>query len=321
VNEASFTTASWPAPAKLNLFLHVTGRRPDGYHTLQTLFQFLDMGDELQFDVTRDGRITRANSLPGVPAEHDLCVRAARLLQAASGTTLGAVIHLDKRLPLGGGLGGGSSDAATTFLALNELWDCGLAPEALAALGLKLGADVPVFVRGHAAWAEGVGEVLTPVDPPEQWMVVLAPAVTVSTAQVFAAFDRELPTWSRPLAPGAVYLAHPWARTSSIPGVVDGDLDLTPYSPAITIRDFHAGRVRNDLEPVVRRLYPEVDNALKWLGNFGEARMTGSGACVFLPVADKATGLAILAQCPEGLAGGFVAHSCNVHPLYARRQN
>ncbi|HWR87054.1 MAG TPA: 4-(cytidine 5'-diphospho)-2-C-methyl-D-erythritol kinase, partial [Acidiferrobacterales bacterium] len=194
-----------------------------------------------------------------------------------------AVIHLDKRLPLGGGLGGGSSDAATTLLALNELWGCGLAPDALAALGLKLGADVPVFVRGHAAWAEGVGEVLTPAEPPERWVVVLAPAVSVSTAEVFAVYDREL--------------------------------DLTPYSPAITIRDFHAGRGRNDLEPVVRRLYPEVDNALKWLGNFGDARMTGSGACVFLPVTDEASGRAILAQCPAALAGGFVARGRNVHPL------
>jgi len=289
VNEASFTTVSWPAPAKLNLFLHVTGRRPDGYHTLQTLFQFLDVCDELRFDLTGDGRIVRARELAGVPEEHDLCVRAARLLQAAGGITQGTVIHLDKRLPLGGGLGGGSSDAATTLLALNELWGCGLAPEALATLGLKLGADVPVFVRGHAAWAEGVGEMLTPADPPERWVVVLAPAVAVSTAQVFSAFDRE----------------H----------------DLTPYSPAITIRDFHAGRGRNDLEPVVRRLYPEVDNALKWLGNFGNARMTGSGACVFLPVADEASGRAILAQCPAALAGGFVARSRNVHPLHARRRN
>jgi 4-diphosphocytidyl-2-C-methyl-D-erythritol kinase len=288
VNEASFTTVSWPAPAKLNLFLHVTGRRPDGYHTLQTLFQFLDVGDELRFDATRDGRIARANNLPGVPEDRDLCVHAARLLQAASGTTHGVVIHLDKHLPLGGGLGGGSSDAATTLVALNELWGCGLTPGALAALGLKLGADVPVFVHGHAAWAEGVGEVLTPAEPPERWVVVLAPVVTVSTAEVFAAFDR---------------------------GVVDDKPDLTPYSPAITIRDFYAGRGRNDLEPVVRRLYPEVDNALKWLGNFGDARMTGSGACVFLPVVDEAGGRAILAQCPAALAGGFVAHSRNVHPL------
>ncbi len=287
MNEASFTTATWPAPAKLNLFLHVTGRRPDGYHTLQTLFQFLDVGDELRFDVTGDSRIVRAKLLPGVPEEHDLCVRAAHLLQTASSTTQGAIIHLDKRLPLGGGLGGGSSDAATTLLALNELWGCGLTPEALAVLGLKLGADVPVFIHGHAAWAEGVGEVLTPAEPPEVWVVVLTPSVSVSTAQVFAAFDREL--------------------------------DLTPYSRAITIRDFHAGRVRNDLEPVVRRLYPKVDNALKWLGNFGDARMTGSGACVFLPVADAAAGQAILAQCPATLAGGFVTRGRNSHPLRACR--
>ena len=210
-------------------------------------------------------------------------LRARGSFAANGGGAPGGGDHLDKRLPLGGGLGGGSSDAATTLLALNELWGCGLKPAALAALGLTLGADVPVFVRGHAAWAEGVGEMLTPADPPERWVVVLAPAVSVSTAEVFAAYDREL--------------------------------DLTPYSPAITIRDFHAGRGRNDLEPVVRRLYPEVDNALKWLGKFGDARMTGSGACVFLPVADESSGRAILAQCPAALAGGFVARGRNVHPL------
>ena len=287
MNEASFTTASWPAPAKLNLFLHVTGRRPDGYHTLQTLFQFLDVHDELRFEVTGDGRIGRSRALPGVPEDRDLSLRAARLLQAASGATQGAIVHLDKRLPLGGGLGGGSSDAATTLLALNELWGCGFTRAALAALGLQLGADVPVFVHGRAAWAEGVGELLTPAEPPEHWFVVLAPPVAASTAQAFAAFDR--------------------------------GLDLTPYRAAITIRDFHAGRTCNDLEPVVRRLYPEVDNALKWLGNFGDARMTGSGSCVFLPVADAAAGQAILAQCPAALAGGFVTRGRNVHPLYARR--
>lgn len=314
-------TVSWPAPAKLNLFLHVTGRRPDGYHTLQTLFQFLDVHDDLKFEVTRDGRIERAHALANVPEDSDLSVRAARLLQAATGTTQGVVIHLDKRLPFGGGLGGGSSDAATVLLALNELWGCGLAPEALATLGLKLGADVPVFVRGHAAWAEGVGEALIPADPPERWMVVLAPPVTVSTGQVFAAFDRMIQTrpTSSTVAPGTVLL--PPAVQSSNPGVADRELDLTPYSPAITIRDFHAGRVRNDLEPVVRRLYPEVDNALKWLGNFGDARMTGSGACVFLAVADEAAGQAIVAQCPAALASGFVTHGRNVHPLHTRRQN
>ena len=286
MNEASFTTATWPALAKLNLFLHVTGRRPDGYHTLQTLFQFLDIHDELQFEVTRDGRIARPRALPGVPEEHDLSLRAAHLLRAASGTTRGATIHLAKRLPLGGGLGGGSSDAATTLLALNELWGCGLTPAALAALGLKLGADVPVFVQGHAAWAEGIGELLTPAEPPESWFVVLAPRVMVSTAQVFAAFNQAS--------------------------------DLTPYRPAITIRDFRAGQTSNDLEPVVRRLYPEVDKALNWLGEFGAARMTGSGSCVFLPVADEAAGQAIRTQCPPTLTEGFVARGLNHHPLHAR---
>ena len=286
MNEASFTAAIWPAPAKLNLFLHVTGRRPDGYHTLQTLFQFLELHDELRFEVTRDGHIARAHELPGVPEEHDLSLRAARLLQAASGTMQGAIVHLEKRLPIGGGLGGGSSDAATTLLALNELWGCGYTRAALAALGLKLGADVPVFVRGQAAWAEGVGELLTPAEPPQQWYVVLAPKAAVSTAQVFAAFS--------------------------------AGIDLTPYRPAITIRDFHAGQTCNDLEPVVRRLYPEVDNALNWLGDFGEARMTGSGSCVFLPVADEASGQAILKQCPAALADGFVTRGLNHHPLHAR---
>ena len=286
MNEASFTTASWPAPAKLNLFLHVTGRRPDGYHTLQTLFQFLELHDELRFELTSDGRIGRARDLPGVPEDHDLCLRAARLLQAASSATQGAIVHLDKRLPLGGGLGGGSSDAATTLLALNELWGCGFTRAALAALGLQLGADVPVFVQGRAAWAEGVGELLTPAEPPEHWFVVLVPPVAVATAQAFAAFDR--------------------------------GLDLTPYRAAITIRDFRAGQTCNDLEPVVRRQHPEVDSALNWLSNFGAARMTGSGACVFLPVADETAGQAILTQCPAALAEGFVTRGLNRHPLHER---
>lgn len=279
-------TAIWPAPAKLNLFLHITGRRPDGYHTLQTLFQFLDIHDQLRFEITDDRRIVRATDLPGIPQTQDLCVRAAQLLQTASGTRQGAVIHLDKRLPAGGGLGGGSSDAATSLLALNELWNCGLTRADLAELGLQLGADVPVFVRGEAVWAEGVGEVLTPIDVPEPWFVVLVPPVSVSTAQVFAAYDREL--------------------------------DLTPSRAAITIRDFRAGRSQNDLESVVRQLVPEVDNALKWLGDFGAARMTGSGACVFLAVADEVAGQAILARCPKTLATGFVARGLNRHPLHAR---
>ncbi len=272
-------TAAWPAPAKLNLFLHVTGRRADGYHELQTVFQFLDRCDFLHFAVNADGRIEREGELAGVPADADLTLRAARLLQATSATRRGVTIRVDKRLPLGGGLGGGSSDAATTLLALNRLWQTGLSRDALAALGLKLGADVPVFVHGHAAWAEGVGEVLTPVDPPEDWYVVLVPPVHVATAAVFQ------------------------------------DPQLTRQSPPITIRDFLAGRVRNDLEPVVRRRYPEVDRALTWLSRFGNARLTGSGACVFLSAAGERQALEILALRPAGL-DGFVTRGVNVHPLY-----
>lgn len=279
-------TASWPAPAKLNLYLHVTGRRPDGYHTLDTLFQFLDIHDLLRFEVTRDVRIARTRDWPGVPAERDLTLRAARLLQESAKVRQGAVVDLDKRLPVGGGLGGGSSDAATTLLVLNSLWGCKLPLDQLAALGLQLGADVPVFIRGFAARAEGVGEVLHPLLPAEGWYLVLAPPVAVSTAQVFAAFDRES--------------------------------ELTPKGPPLKIRDFHAGPGRNDLEPIVRRLYPEVDKALIWLGQFGEARMTGSGACVFLPVETAERGEEILASCPGGLAKGFVARGVNRHPLHAR---
>jgi len=277
---------SWPAPAKLNLFLHVTGRRPDGYHTLQSVFQFLEIHDRLQFEVTGDGRVEREQLLPGVSEEQDLTVRAARRLQEAGRCRQGAVIRLDKHLPLGGGLGGGSSDAATTLLALNHLWHLDLGLDRLAAIGLELGADVPVFVRGHAAWAEGIGEQLTPVDPPEDWVVVLVPAVAVSTAEVFRAYDREV--------------------------------HLTPASTPLRIRDFRAGQGQNDLEPVVRRLYPEVDRALIWLGRFGEARMTGSGACVFLPVSSEMQGREILAACPAELGSGFVTRGVNRHPVHQR---
>lgn len=279
-------TDVWPAPAKLNLFLQVTGVRPDGYHSLATVFQFLDIEDRLRFEIRNDGRIARARPLADVPEDRDLTVRAARLLRESTGASQGAVIYLDKRLPLGGGLGGGSSDAATTLLALNHLWGCGLDLDALAALGLALGADVPVFVRGRAAWAEGVGEVLTPIEPPESWYVVLSPPVAVSTAAVFAAWDREF--------------------------------HLTPPRPALKIRDFRAGPGQNDLEPVVRRLYPEVDRTLIWLKKFGEACMTGSGACVFLAAENEARAREILAARPAGLADGFVARGVNRHPVHTR---
>ena len=268
----------YPAPAKINLFLHVTGRRADGYHTLQTLFQLLDYGDEIEINITDDGRIERIGDIPGVAADADLTLRAARLLKAHVDPGFGARIRLHKRIPIGGGLGGGSSDAATTLIVLNRLWGLHRPRTELAALGLKLGADVPVFVHGHTAWAEGVGEALTPVTLPEQWYVVLAPPVAVSTAAVFAG------------------------------------LQLTPYSPAITIRAFQTGQTRNDLEPTVRAQYPAVDAALRWLERFGAARMSGSGACVFVPVASAEAGRQILAQAP---IAGFVARSLNQHPLYS----
>ncbi len=274
---------TWPAPAKLNLFLRVTGRRADGYHTLQTVFQFLDYGDELEFTVTDDGLITRVTPLAGVPEDKDLTVRAARLLQETAGVRQGVKIHLLKRIPTGGGLGGGSSDAATTLLALNELWGAHLPLAELARLGLTLGADVPVFIHGRAAWGEGIGEVLTPIAPEEAWYLVLVPPVHVSTAQVFA------------------------------------NPELTGYSPPLTIRDFHEGRgLRNDLEAAVRSRYPEVDRAMRLLSEYGEPRMSGSGGCVFLKVANADRGRQILERIPKPFTG-FVARGMNRHPLYMMR--
>ncbi len=233
------------APAKLNLFLHITGRRADGYHLLQTVFQMLDYGDLLSFDVTDDPIISRAYTLANVPAEQDLVVRAAKLLRQHCNVSQGVRITLDKRLPLGGGLGGGSSDAATTLLALNYLWSTGLAVAELAELGLQLGADVPVFVHGRTAWAEGVGQLLTPVELPEDWYVVLNPQVNVSTAEVFS------------------------------------DAQLIRDCPPITIRAFLAGQGRNVCQPIVAARHPEVMAALEALSRYAPARMTGTGACVF----------------------------------------
>ena len=274
-------TGGWPAPAKLNLTLRILGRRADGYHLLQTLFQFLDRGDELHPTIREDGQVHLLTPVPGVPEEANLVVRAARRLQAATGCRLGVDLRLDKRLPQGGGLGGGSSDAATTLVALNRLWGTGLGEDELATLGLALGADVPVFVRGRAAWGEGVGERLTPVTVPETWFLVLTPPCVVTTADVFR---------------------HP---------------KLTRNSPSITIADFFSGDDRNDCLEVVREVYPPVARALAWLGGFAKARLTGTGACVFARFSSQAEAEAVLLQAPPDLAG-FVARGLNRSPLLDR---
>ncbi len=268
-----------PAPAKLNLMLHITGRRADGYHELQTLFQFLDYGDELSFRLREDGQIRLLTELPGVDHDSNLIVRAARMLQRESGCTLGADIQLTKRLPMGGGIGGGSSDAATTLLGLDHLWNTGLGEYRLAELGLNLGADVPVFVRGRAAFAEGVGERLQPVDLPEPWFLVIAPQVSVSTAEIFA------------------------------------DPELTRNTPAITVRSLLAGGGHNDCQPVVEKRYPEVRNALSLLNKFVQARMTGTGACVFGSFPNEGEADKVRRQLPATLPS-FVARGRNVSMLH-----
>jgi 4-diphosphocytidyl-2-C-methyl-D-erythritol kinase len=276
---------TWPAPAKLNLFLHIVGRRPDGYHELQSCFQFIDLCDEITIDVRADGQIRRAVEIADVAEEADLCVRAARALQAVTGTALGADIGVLKRIPMGGGLGGGSSDAATCLVALNHLWKLHLPVDDLAALGLKLGADVPVFVRGRVAWAEGVGERLTPLypplAPPEANYLILKPNVGVSTAEVFQ------------------------------------DPELTRNSAPITIDGFLASGGRNDCLSVVRRRFPEVARALDWLSRYGAARLTGTGACVFLAVETIEFGLEIVRRLPPEL-DGFLARGLNDSPLLER---
>ncbi len=276
---ADFQT--WPAPAKLNLMLRVVGRRADGYHELQTVFQFLDWGDELRLRARADGRIHRLREVSRIPVEQDLVVRAARLLQEHSGTALGADLHLEKRIPLGGGLGGGSSDAATALVALNVAWGLGYGLEELADFGLRLGADVPVFVHGRAAWAEGVGERLTPLELPERWYLVIVPPVAVSTAEVFQ------------------------------------DPELTRNSPLMTIADFLSAGGGNDCEAVVRERYPQVDRALGWLAEHGEARLTGTGACVFAAFDTETDARAVLAKAPRDLRG-FVARGRNRSPLHER---
>ncbi len=276
---------SWPAPAKLNLFLHIVGRRPDGYHELQTCFQFIDLCDDIHIGVRSDGAIRRLRGAAGVSSEEDLCVRAARALQAASGCALGATIDVVKRIPMGAGLGGGSSDAATCLVALNRLWGLNLPTARLAELGLKLGADVPVFVHGRAAWAEGVGERLTPLfppqAPPEVNYLILKPKVFVSTAEVFQ------------------------------------DPELTRNSAPITIHGFLESGGRNDCLDVVRRRYPEVARALDWLSLFGPARLTGTGACVFLGLTSVDRYAEIVRELPPAF-DAFLVRGLNDSPLLER---
>ncbi len=274
------TAGVFPAPAKLNLFLHVVGRRKDGYHLLQTALRFIDYGDELSFSVRADGAIRRTTALEGVPAEQDLSVRAAQALQRETGCREGADIGIVKRLPMGGGLGGGSSDAATTLIALNRLWRTGLTRDRLQQLALTLGADVPVFVFGKNAFAEGIGERLQALQLPSAWYLILVPELAVSTAEIFSAAE------------------------------------LTRNTNAITIAAFSVGQGRNDLEPVVCRRYPQVARHLEWLRRYGDARMTGSGACVFCAFDSEEHARRALSELPADMRG-FVARGLDRHPLWS----
>ena len=282
-NEVLWKEWTWqsvyPAPAKLNLFLHVTGRRADGYHLLQTLFRFIDFGDRLRFVARADDKVILTNPLPGVPVESDLTQRAARLLQAVTGCRKGVEICIEKRLPLGGGLGGGSSDAATVLLALNHLWQLDLSRQRLQEIGLTLGADVPVFVFGCNAFAEGVGESLQPVELPAAWYVVLEPPVQVPTAAIF------------------------------------GAAELKRDSAPMRASDWKPGVGGNDLEAVAVSRFPAVGEHLRWLSAFGKARMSGSGACVFAEFGTQEAAAQVASQLPAGMRG-WVAAGLDGHPLH-----
>lgn len=277
------TSSTWldvPAPAKLNLMLHITGRRPDGYHNLQTVFQFLEYGDTLSFHVREDDQLTLEPAVDGVPFEDNLIVRAARMLQQKSGKKTGADIRLKKILPMGGGLGGGSSDAATTLLALNNLWQLNLSVDELATMGLKLGADVPVFVRGTAAFAEGVGEILTPMpELEERWFVVVCPQVHVNTAKIFS------------------------------------HEGLTRNTPPINIRTALRQGGRNDCQQIVTMLYPEIGKALNLLNKFSHAKMTGTGACIFSSFGSETEAISVSEQLPAEYVA-FVAKGANQSPAH-----
>ncbi|MEH6587712.1 MAG: 4-(cytidine 5'-diphospho)-2-C-methyl-D-erythritol kinase [Halioglobus sp.] len=265
------------SPAKLNLFLHITGRRDNGYHELQTLFQLLDWGDTLHYTANASGEITLSGCELNIPVEQNLIVRAAKALPRSS-LDQGVHIHLDKHIPEGGGLGGGSSNAATTLLAMNHLWQLGLSNSDLQALGTKLGADVPVFTAGHSAWAEGIGDILTPVEIPDSWYLVVVPGCHASTAQVFS------------------------------------NEQLTRNTSPIKMAAFFEGNSRNDCQDLVRNLHPEVDNALNWLNNFGEAKLTGTGACVFASFPNEPLARSALGQLPSPMTG-FVAQGMNKSPV------
>jgi 4-diphosphocytidyl-2-C-methyl-D-erythritol kinase len=290
VNSSRLPGPDYPAPAKLNLFLHVVGRRPDGYHLLQSVFTLIDFADRIRLRVREDGAVRRVSDLPGVGAEEDLAVRAANALRQATGTRLGADIEVEKRIPMGGGLGGGSSDAATVLVALNRLWATGLDRRALQEIGAGLGADVPFFVFGETAWVEGVGERLRPVAVPPRWYAVLVPPVQVPTGEVFAAPE------------------------------------LTRNTEALKMEDFSAqppggrsmglddSRFHNDLEPVAVARYPSVAEHLAWLGRHGKARMSGSGSCLFAAFERREEAQAVIDALPEGMKG-FIARGIGRHPL------
>lgn len=271
----------WPAPGKLNLFLHVIGRRPDGYHLLQTVFQFIDFCDLIDISVRNDGQLARQANYTDIKPDSDLVMRAAAALKTETGCRLGAVITVDKRLPLGGGLGGGSSDAATVLVALNRLWNLRLSTNELAGIGLQIGADVPVFVHGQASWAEGIGEQLTPITPEECWYLIICPGIHIPTAEIF------------------------------------GAADLTRTTPPTTIRDFPATGGHNDCEPVVRRRYPAVAEALDWLAQYGKARMTGTGSCIFAIFRGREEAAQVHARMP-GKWRGYIVRGMNRSPLLQR---
>lgn len=275
-------TQLWPSPAKLNLFLYITGQRPDGYHELQTLFQFVSYGDSLGFTPRSDGQIVLTTPVAGVANEDNLVVRAARLLQRHTQSTLGADIALTKRLPMGGGLGGGSSNAATVLIALNTLWNCGLTDEQLAALGVTLGADVPVFVMGHAAFAEGIGEILHPVTPAEKWYLVAHPGIHIPTPAIF------------------------------------GDPELIRNTPKRPINVLLSTAWTNDCQPIARKRFCEVEQLVSWLLEYAPSRMTGTGACVFAEFNSEHEAREVLRQIPAWISG-FVAKGVNVSPLHSYR--